>query len=87
MPEGDEARFAWLKGEDPAGMSDSEILSHSREDGYAIRFAQTASRFRAELLAHYGEEKGAAVRYAEAFELGEYGRQPNEAEQAFLASL
>ncbi len=87
VPEGEEARLAWLKGEDPATMTDAEILSHSREDGYAIRFAQTAARFRAELIARYGEDKGAGVRYAEAFELGEYGKQPNEEEAAILASL
>jgi hypothetical protein len=76
-----------LKGEDPANMTDEEILSHSREDGYAIRFAQTAARFREELITRYGKEKGAAVCYAEAFELGEYGKQPNEEEAAMLAAL
>lgn len=87
VPEGEEARLAWLKGEDPATMTDEEILAHSREDGYAIRFAQTAARFRAELIARYGEEKGKTVCYAEAFELGEYGKQPTAEEAALLASL
>ena len=32
------------------------------------------------LIALYGEEKGKAVKYAEAFELCEYGRKPNAAE-------
>jgi hypothetical protein len=68
-------------------MTDEEILGHSREDGYAIRFAQTASRFRAELIARYGKEKGEAICYAEAFELGEYGKQPNAEEAAILAAL
>ena len=32
----------------------------------------------------YGEEKGAKVKYAEAFELCEYGGQPNKEELARL---
>ena len=39
-----------------------------------------ASRFREQLIKWYGPEKGAAVKYAEAFEICEYGRQPAEAE-------
>jgi N-acetylglucosamine malate deacetylase 1 len=35
--------------------------------------ADTANRFRAQLIARYGEKKGAAVKYAEAFEKCEYG--------------
>jgi hypothetical protein len=33
-----------------------------------------AKRFRKDLIEWYGEEKGEAVEYAEAFELCEYGR-------------
>src|SRR6266404_7528024 len=39
-----------------------------------------ANRFRAQLKEWYGEEKGARVKYAEAFEICEYGRQPDKAE-------
>lgn len=35
-----------------------------------------ANRFRDQLVAWYGEEKGKAVQYAEAFEICEYGRRP-----------
>ncbi|HLX64880.1 MAG TPA: PIG-L family deacetylase [Planctomycetota bacterium] len=36
----------------------------------------TAERFRGDLVKWYGEEKGKAVQYAEAFEICEYGSQP-----------
>lgn len=39
-----------------------------------------ANRFRQQLLALYGPEHGAAVKYAEAFEICEYGRQPSKDE-------
>ena len=44
------------------------------------RFGGTANRFRKELVRVLGEEKGKAVRYAEAFEVCEYGSQPSPAE-------
>ncbi len=43
------------------------------ERGWLVRFAKTAARFRKELIDTYGEEKGSKVRFAEAFELCEYG--------------
>jgi N-acetylglucosamine malate deacetylase 1 len=39
-----------------------------------------ADRFRDALIKRYGPEQGAAVKFAEAFEICEYGRQPSEAE-------
>jgi LmbE family N-acetylglucosaminyl deacetylase len=39
-----------------------------------------AVRFRDALVKWYGPEKGAAVKFAEAFEICEYGRQPTPAE-------
>lgn len=39
-----------------------------------------AKRFRADLIEWYGEEAGNAVKYAEAFELCEYGRRPTREE-------
>ena len=35
-----------------------------------------ANRFRDDLIKWYGPEKGAAIKFAEAFEICEYGRQP-----------
>lgn len=39
-----------------------------------------ANRFREVLVKWYGPEKGAAVKFAEAFEICEYGRQPSDEE-------
>ncbi len=44
------------------------------------RQSREASRFRASLLQWYGEERGQAVKYAEAFEICEYGRRPTPEE-------
>lgn len=44
------------------------------------RFAGIATKYRDQLIAFYGETKGKEVRYAEAFEICEYGRQPSPAE-------
>jgi len=40
------------------------------------RQAKEATRFRASLMQWYGEERGKEVKYAEAFEICEYGRRP-----------
>lgn len=49
-------------------------------DAFTQRFAATADRFRARLAARYGQQRAATVKFAEAFEICEYGRQPDEAE-------
>jgi LmbE family N-acetylglucosaminyl deacetylase len=49
-------------------------------DGFSRRFASTADRFRARLAARYGDAAGGGIKYAEAFEICEYGRQPDEKE-------
>jgi LmbE family N-acetylglucosaminyl deacetylase len=48
--------------------------------GHESRNIQTADRFREALLKWYGEDRGAKVKHAEAFEICEYGRQPDDAE-------
>jgi len=45
-------------------------------DVVKTRNENVANKYRAQLIALYGEQKGKAVKYAEAFELGQYGRQP-----------
>jgi N-acetylglucosamine malate deacetylase 1 len=42
--------------------------------------SELANRFRKTLLKEYGPDKGAAVKFAEAFEICEYGRQPSAEE-------
>ena len=44
------------------------------------RSARMADRFRDRLIELYGEEKGRQIRYAEAFEICEYGRRPTNDE-------
>jgi LmbE family N-acetylglucosaminyl deacetylase len=41
------------------------------------RFEGLADQYRDRLIELYGEEKGRAVKYAEAFEICQYGRQPS----------
>ena len=57
--------------------TDEEIKAFNGT-GYAVRFAKTAARFRDKLIERYGKEKGSRIRYAEAFELCEYGGKPDE---------
>jgi LmbE family N-acetylglucosaminyl deacetylase len=46
-------------------------------DGLRRRCAGVANQYRAKLIELYGEERGKKVRYAEAFELCEYGSRPS----------
>ena len=77
VPVGKEERYEWLKGMDTSRfVSDEEVMQYSR--GYAVDSAKTAARFREELIRKYGVERGSRVRFAEAFEICEYGTQPDE---------
>jgi len=49
-------------------------------DGFERRYLDQAKRFQAKLAEFYGNDKGKAVRHAEAFEICEYGRRPNTEE-------
>ncbi len=72
VPDGAEERYAFLKGmEITSSTTDAEVLAAPR--GYAVRFAKTAAKFRDKLIERYGQEKGSRIRYAEAFELCDYG--------------
>lgn len=55
---------------------------------WEARQSGEANRFRTALIAHYGEEKGKAIRFAEAFEVCEYGRRPTaeELKNCFLSN-
>ncbi len=77
VPETEEERFEWLKGmKITSETTDEEVMAAGR--GYGVRFAKTAARFRKELMERYGVEKGSKVRFAEAFQVSEYGGQPDE---------
>ena len=41
------------------------------------RYGSIANKYRPKLIEHYGEEKGKKVKYAEVFEVCEYGRRPS----------
>jgi LmbE family N-acetylglucosaminyl deacetylase len=49
-------------------------------DEFAGYFSRSADRFRAALGEWYGQERASKVRYAEAFEVCEYGRKPDKEE-------
>jgi LmbE family N-acetylglucosaminyl deacetylase len=54
---------------------------HRRVRGhFEQRYLDQAKRFRSKLAEFYGQEKANSIRYAEAFEVCEYGRRPNQAE-------
>lgn len=53
-------------------------------DGFARRNQSVAERFRVKLEEWYGKERAGKVKYAEAFEICEYGRRPDKAELARL---
>jgi N-acetylglucosamine malate deacetylase 1 len=62
------------KASDPAARK--EILRISWQN----RQGNLAKRFRDELVEWYGEKEGGAVKYAEAFEICEYGKRPSKAD-------
>jgi LmbE family N-acetylglucosaminyl deacetylase len=59
----------------PAGEVDRRRWLAER---YRERFEEPARRYRAKLVERYGEKRGQAIRFAEAFEVSEYGTQPDE---------
>lgn len=60
---------------------DKQKARHKQvRDNFAKRNSSLADRFRGELTKWYPNEKAKNVRYAEAFEVCEYGRQPDEKE-------
>ena len=86
VPEGKAERFEWLKGMDLSReYTDEEVMSLKR--GYAVRYAKTAARFRKELIEKYGKEKGSKIRFAEAYQVCEYGNPLSEEMEKELTSL
>ena len=75
VPEDKNERFKWLIGLDITDeTTDEEILNY--RFCYAQRFAKSAIVYRDSLIKAFGEERGRKIRFAETFELCEYGRQP-----------
>jgi len=61
----------------PKDAQDYEKRSLDVRNGLRRRFAGAADQYRSKLIELYGEEKGKKVKYAEAFELCEYGNRPS----------
>ena len=62
---------------DPAGRKERR---QQFSDRFARRWEDVANKYRTKLIELYGEKKGKRVKYAEAFELCEYGRRPSPEE-------
>jgi N-acetylglucosamine malate deacetylase 1 len=70
----------WLFGYlDQVPKDKSKRLEWTKER-WTPRFSSTTDRFRDKLVATFGETKGNAVKFAEAFEVCEYGSQPSPEE-------
>jgi LmbE family N-acetylglucosaminyl deacetylase len=59
---------------DPAGRRQWAVERHGQ------RYSGVADKYRAALVRWYGDEAGRKVKYAEAFEICEYGRRPSTEE-------
>lgn len=78
VPSQEAARMDFLRRGLKPGLTDEEALSLPNHY-HAVKSAKTAARFRAELISRYGEA-GGRIRFAEAFEICEYGAQPTPEE-------
>lgn len=47
------------------------------KERWSDRHGREATKFRGDLIKWYGEDKGKAIKYAETFEICEYGRKPS----------
>jgi len=77
LHEGGANGHAGLYPEDPAGRKQREEQVRKNLLG---RYAALADRFRPVLIERYGKTQGSQVRYAQAFEICEYGRRPDKEE-------
>jgi len=69
----------------PKDGSEREARRKAMRDRFARRAESVADKYRAKLIELYDEEKGKNIRYAEAFELCEYGSRasPDKLKQLF----
>jgi LmbE family N-acetylglucosaminyl deacetylase len=61
----------------PKDEADRQKKLEQARERFRKRSASTANQYREKLIELYGEEKGKNVKYAEAFELCEYGSRPS----------
>lgn len=79
IPEGAEERLAWLHGKpvprEGTPLTLEELAPYHTHSHDEYREAVPAAKYRDRVVARYGEEKARNIRFAEAFQLCEYGRQ------------
>src|SRR5438034_6190163 len=68
----------------PADPQKQKERHQQVRDGFARRNQSLADHYRTTLEQWYGKDRAAKVKYAEAFEICEYGRRPDKAELARL---
>ena len=68
----------------PTDTAGKEARKQQVRDRFTTRFSATANKFRSRLAEWYGPERAAGIKYAEAFEICEYGRQPTKDEIRIL---
>jgi LmbE family N-acetylglucosaminyl deacetylase len=73
--EGGANGYAGLYPDDPAGRQRRRDEVRKQLAG---RYARAADQYRDALVKFYGEERGRKFRYAQGFEVCEYGRQPSQ---------
>lgn len=77
LHEGGANGYPGIYPDDPAGRKQREEQVRKNLLG---RYAGLADRFRAALVERYGKTQGSQVRYAQAYEICEYGRRPTTEE-------
>ncbi len=80
MPSQFADRDSWLGRYLPGVPEPADERMRFIRDWLIDRDADVANRYRSMLVDRYGNEKGTAVKYAEAFELCQYGRQVSAGE-------
>jgi LmbE family N-acetylglucosaminyl deacetylase len=68
----------------PADPEKQKLRHQEVRENFAKRNQSVANRFRGKLEEEYGKDRAAKIKYAEAFEICEYGRRPDKAELAKL---
>jgi len=68
----------------PESSEERQAARRRARAGFERRFAAVADKYRDKLIELYGAERGKKVKYAEAFEVCEYGRQPSSDELTAL---
>jgi LmbE family N-acetylglucosaminyl deacetylase len=64
----------------PRTDADWQAANERVRKNFSNRFSSTTEQFRDTLIELYGSDRGLKVKYSEAFELCEYGRQPSKEE-------